>query len=202
MRNNFQESIFLLSLLLLYSIMPASPTGRASGSILALGCQTLCKGNSASLDGNLSANLYSFSAIAYFYIDSKGRRFLLMTSLAAMVPLLLASGFSFLSNDNNVKVGLVSTFLILYTLAYSPGAGVVPFLYTSEIFPQVLRGKQCLPLSEQYCSRPTQPILMPCVEVGMAWGSAVTFFGAGLLALTVPQLINSIGQTALLGLFA
>ena len=59
-----------------------------------------------------------------------------------MVPLLLASGFSFLTDNNAIKVGLVSTFLILYTLAYSPGAGVVPFLYTSEIFPQVLRGKQ------------------------------------------------------------
>ncbi|KAL6719777.1 hypothetical protein ACLMJK_001698 [Lecanora helva] len=123
------------------------------------------------------ANFIS-SAVAYFYIDTKGRRFLLMASLAAMVPLLLATGFSFLTDSNAVKVGLVSTFLILYTFAYSPGAGVVPFLYTSEIFPQVLR------------------------EVGMAWGSAVTFFGAGILALVVPQLIHAIGQTALLGLFA
>lgn len=82
-----------------------------------------------------------FSAAAYFYIDSKGRRFLLIASLAAMVPLLLATGLSFLTERNNVQVGLVSTFLILYTAAYSPGAGVVPFLYTSEIFPQVLRGE-------------------------------------------------------------
>ena len=65
-----------------------------------------------------------------------------MVSLAAMIPLLLASGLSFLTTNNSLKVGLVSTFLILYTLAYSPGGGVVPFLYTSEIFPQVLRGKQ------------------------------------------------------------
>ena len=80
--------------------------------------------------------------MAYFYIDTKGRRFLLMTSLATMVPLLLATGFSFMSENNTVKVGLVSTFLVLYTAAYSPGAGVVPFLYTSEIFPQVLRGEK------------------------------------------------------------
>lgn len=36
----------------------------------------------------------------------------------------------------------------------------------------------------------------------MAWGSSVTFFGAGMLALVVPQLIHAIGLTALLGLFA
>ena len=36
----------------------------------------------------------------------------------------------------------------------------------------------------------------------MAWGSAVTFMGAGILALTVPQLIHAIGQPALLGFFA
>ena len=39
-------------------------------------------------------------------------------------------------------------------------------------------------------------------EVGMAWGSAVTFFGAGILAFFVPQLIHAIGHTAVLGLFA
>lgn len=82
----------------------------------------------------------SFSAIAYFYIDSKGRRFLLMVSLAAMFPLLLASGFAFEAKNTTTQNGLVATFLVLYTLAYSPGAGVVPFLYSSEIFPQVLRG--------------------------------------------------------------
>ena len=45
-------------------------------------------------------------------------------------------------------------------------------------------------------------MLSPYTEVGMAWGSAVTFFGAGVLALVVPQLIHAIGTTALLGLFA
>ena len=126
----------------------------------------------------LTSWLTRFSAIAYFYIDSKGRRFLLMTSLAAMFPLLLASGFSYKLESNSGKIAAVTTFLVLYTLAYSPGGGVVPFLYSSEIFPQVLR------------------------EVGMAWASAVLFFGAGLLALTVPQLIHAVGLTALLGLFA
>lgn len=80
------------------------------------------------------------SAIAYFYIDSKGRRWLLMLSLAAMFPLLLATGFSFEATHTITENALVATFLVLYTFAYSPGAGVVPFLYSSEIFPQMLRG--------------------------------------------------------------
>ncbi len=70
-----------------------------------------------------------------------------MASLAAMVPLLIATAFSFDAKSNSAQVGVVATFVVLYTLAYSPGAGVVPFLYSSEIFPQVLRGKhsQLLP---------------------------------------------------------
>ncbi|KAL9044923.1 MAG: hypothetical protein Q9214_001974, partial [Letrouitia sp. 1 TL-2023] len=89
------------------------------------------------------ANFLS-SAIAYFYIDSKGRRWLLMLSLAAMFPLLLATGFSFKATRTITENALVATFLVLYTFAYSPGAGVVPFLYSSEIFPQVLRGQTTL----------------------------------------------------------
>ncbi len=53
--------------------------------------------------------------IAYFYIDSKGRRWLLMLSLAAMFPFLLATAFSF-EADNPPKDGLVATFLVLYTM--------------------------------------------------------------------------------------
>lgn len=89
----------------------------------------------------LTHGLSRFSPIAYFFIDRKGRRFLLIVSLAAMIPLLIATGFSFEADSNSAQTGVVATFLMLFTLAYSPGAGVVPFLYSSEIFPQVLRGK-------------------------------------------------------------
>ena len=56
-----------------------------------------------------------------------------MVSLACMFPLLLASGFSYKIQDNSGKIAAVATFLILYTLAYSPGGGVVPFLYSELI---------------------------------------------------------------------
>lgn len=61
-----------------------------------------------------------------------------------MVPLLIAAGFSLKIDSghpsNPARVGVFEVFLILYTATYSPGAGVVPFLYSSEIFPLVNRG--------------------------------------------------------------
>lgn len=117
------------------------------------------------------------SLIAYLYIDIKGRRWLLMLSLALIFPFLLITALSFSAHDPP-KHRLVEAFLVLYTIAYSPGAGVVPFLYSSEVFPQVLR------------------------EVGMAWASGVVWLGAGVLDLCVPSLIRNRGQTRLLCLFA
>lgn len=123
-----------------------------------------------------------FSPVAYFFIDSKGRRFLLLLSLMLMMPLLIAMGFSLKIYENipdhPTRVGVVELFIILYTAAYSPGAGVVPFLYSSEVFPLINR------------------------EVGMSLSCSVNFFLAGLLALSVPQLTSELGSTTVLGLFA
>jgi len=98
------------------------------------------------------------------------------------MPTLLATGFSFKIKpedpSNSARIGVVAFFLILYTLFYSPGAGVVPFLYSSEIWPLAHR------------------------EVGMSWAVFWNFLLAGLLALTVPQLHQTLGHTRLLGLFA
>ncbi|KAL8937673.1 MAG: hypothetical protein Q9216_004307 [Gyalolechia sp. 2 TL-2023] len=142
------------------------------------------------------ANFFS-SLIAYFYIDSKGRRWLLMLSLAAMFPFLLVTAFSFTAH-NPPKQGLVATFL-----AYSPGAGVVPFLYSSEIFPQVLRGMPFVALVHALVHGvPAANADFAPEEVGMAWASGVCWMGAGILDLCVPTLIHALSQTGLLCLFA
>ena len=119
-----------------------------------------------------------FSPVAYWFIDSKGRRFLLLASLTAMVPLLLATGFAFKIPGPTAKFAVVELFVILYTAAYSPGAGVIPFPYSSEVFPLINR------------------------EAGMSFSCSVNYMFAGLLALTVPQLNHALGPTRLLGLFA
>ncbi|KUJ16458.1 uncharacterized protein LY89DRAFT_558025, partial [Mollisia scopiformis] len=134
--------------------------------------------NSLWLSFGFGASNFLFSPLAYWFIDTKGRRYLLLMSLLCCFPMLLATGFSFKIQDENARIGVVATFLVLFTLAYSPGAGVVPFLYSSEIWPLLTR------------------------EVGMSWACFWNFLLAGVLALTVPQLTQAIGHTGLLSLFA
>lgn len=55
--------------------------------------------------------------IAYFFIDTKGRRWLLMLSLALMLPFLIGTAFSFkAAEDSSRQRGLTATFLVLYTM--------------------------------------------------------------------------------------
>jgi hypothetical protein len=70
-----------------------------------------------------------FSPIAYWFIDNPGRRFLLLASLIAMFPLLLATGFSFSITNEASRTGAICLWLCLYTAAYSPGGGVSYLLF-------------------------------------------------------------------------
>lgn len=56
---------------------------------------------------------YRFSPLAYWFIDGRGRRFLLLLSLFTMIPALLAVGFSFqLSENNPARVGVITFFMV------------------------------------------------------------------------------------------
>jgi hypothetical protein len=71
-----------------------------------------------------------------------GRRALLLFSLAGGTLLLLALSILLtLKDTNSAKLPLVVIFLMLFTLAYSPGAGAVPFLYSAEVWPNEGRGE-------------------------------------------------------------
>lgn len=55
--------------------------------------------------------------IAFFFIDTKGRRWLLMPSLALMFPFLVGTAFSFQATEGSTRQkGLIATFLVLYTM--------------------------------------------------------------------------------------
>ncbi|KAH6672832.1 putative sugar transporter [Halenospora varia] len=119
-----------------------------------------------------------FSATAYILVDRLGRRTLLISSLALMFPFLLLCGHYL--DVEGVTWRTLVPLLVVYTAIYSPGAGAIPFMYSSEVFPLVHR------------------------EAGMSLACAVNFGLAGLLALLTPlystSLINN--NLKLLGAFA
>ena len=106
----------------------------------------------------------------------RGRRFLLLTSLAAGVITLLLTSVMF-KLDESKRTPLIIFFTIVFTVFYSPGAGAIPFLYCAEIFPNEGR------------------------ELGMSWSTFCNFLGAGLLALAVPFGF-AWGPEKLLGVFS
>jgi hypothetical protein len=102
-----------------------------------------------------------FTVLAFLYIDTKGRRFLLLPSLAGVTISLLALAFCFYAPETreSLRTGLVTFFIIFFTAFYSIGLGPVPYVPTNpqhlghtdwlpsrftlsaEVFPLATRGK-------------------------------------------------------------
>ncbi|KAI9767074.1 MAG: hypothetical protein M1839_004631 [Geoglossum umbratile] len=121
---------------------------------------------------------FVFAWFAYVYIDSKGRRALLLGTVPFLALTLLAAGFSFKISGGTAQIGVKAFFIILFAVFYAPGLGPVPFTYSAEVFPLINR------------------------EVGMSLAVFWNMFGAGILILTVPFLSGALHATGLLCLFA
>ncbi|KAK4891169.1 hypothetical protein LTR27_010243 [Elasticomyces elasticus] len=122
---------------------------------------------------------FLFAFPAYYFIDRKGRRWLLLVTIPLMALTILAAGLSFLIPiDSSAHVPVIAFFTFLFIAFYSCGMGPVPFTISAEVFPMEQR------------------------MVGMSFAVFTNLFGAGLLALFVPALTNAIGHIGLLGIFA
>ncbi|KAL4867883.1 hypothetical protein BDV12DRAFT_209480 [Aspergillus spectabilis] len=138
------------------------------------------------LSFGFGASNFVFTLPAFFLIDSKGRRFILLTSLFFMAVSLLGASFCFnIEAEGRRVAAVVVTVIIMYTASYSIGAGPVPFTLSAEIFPLAFR------------------------EVGMSFSVMVNFLGLGFLVLFVPRITRiwpsteneRIGQRNVLFLF-
>ncbi|KAK5743289.1 hypothetical protein LTR17_002766 [Elasticomyces elasticus] len=122
---------------------------------------------------------FLFAFPAYYFIDRKGRRWLLLVTIPLMALTILAAGLSFLIPiESSAHVPVIAFFTFLFIAFYSCGMGPVPFTISAEVFPMEQR------------------------MVGMSFAVFTNLFGAGLLALFVPALTNAIGHIGLLGIFA
>lgn len=66
---------------------------------------------------------FLFTIPAYWLIDSRGRRFLLLATYPFMAAFVLGTCLSFLHPDERIRFGLVSAFMFLFVIAYSLGQG-------------------------------------------------------------------------------
>lgn len=120
-----------------------------------------------------------FALPAYFFIDRKGRRWLLLVTIPFMAISMLAAGLSFLiPSSSGAHAPVIGIFTYIFMIFYSPGMGPVPFTLSAEVFPLESR------------------------VVGMSFAVFTNLFGCGLLALFVPIITARIGHPGLLGIFA
>lgn len=139
---------------------------------------------------------FLFAFPAYWLIDRKGRRWLLLATIPFLALTLLAASLSFLeSYPEHMRTPVIGLFTYLFMAFYSWGVGpgkdsnrppyttltnevTVPFTLSAEVFPLEHR------------------------MVGMSFAVFTNLFGAGLLTLFVPILTEKITHPGLIGLFA
>ncbi|KAI4760863.1 putative MFS myo-inositol transporter [Aureobasidium sp. EXF-3400] len=101
-------------------------------------------------------------------IDTKGRRWLLLTTFPYMAACLFFTGFSFfIPAEGTARIGCVAIGIYLFMVGYSPGMGPVPFTYSAESFPLAVR------------------------DTGMAFATATCWGFNFVLALTWPPLLEA-----------
>ncbi|KAF2023401.1 MFS general substrate transporter [Setomelanomma holmii] len=132
---------------------------------------------------------FIFTFPIYGFIDRRGRRFLLLSSYPGMIVSMFGACLSYNINNETRRLAVVVMFMFFFVFFYSWGQGPVPFAYSSEVFPLLNR------------------------EAGMSFAVFANLFGAGILALVVPQLTRALasypphdvdlktGESRLLGIF-
>jgi MFS family permease len=82
---------------------------------------------------------FLFAIPAIKLIDKRGRRALLLATFPLMTLFMLITSVSYLINDKTARSALVMLAIYLFTIAYSPGEGPVPFTYSAECYPLYVR---------------------------------------------------------------
>lgn len=78
---------------------------------------------------------FIFAFPGFFTIDRFGRRTLLLLTFPFMGIFLLMTGLAFFipGETSDARVAVVAMGIYLFTMAYSPGEGPVPFTYSAEV---------------------------------------------------------------------
>jgi len=122
--------------------------------------------------------IFAFPAV--YTIDTFGRRNLLLTTFPLMAIFLLMTGFAFWIPEihSKARVAVVALGIYLFTMAYSPGEGPVPFTYSAEAYPLYVR------------------------DVGMSFSTSLLWFFNFVVAITFPRLLGAFKPQGAFGWYA
>ncbi|RSL48120.1 hypothetical protein CEP54_013071 [Fusarium duplospermum] len=112
---------------------------------------------------------FLFALPAIKAIDSFGRRKLLLWTFPLMTRFLCVTAGGFYITDGTARLAVVAVGIYLYVIAYSPGEGPVPFVYSAEAFP----------LASRY--------------LGMSWAVFICWFFNSVIGLTLPSVLTAFG---------
>ncbi|RDB25309.1 DDB1- and CUL4-associated factor 7 [Hypsizygus marmoreus] len=141
---------------------------------------------------------FVFAFPAIYTIDTFGRRNLLLTTFPLMAIFLLMTGFalyvrsvlvlvvtpnrpthgSWIPEDSKARIAVVALGIYLFGMAYSPGAGPVPFTYSAEAFPLYVR------------------------DIGMSFATAILWFFNFVISITFPRLLGAFQPQGAFGWYA
>ena len=83
---------------------------------------------------------FVFTFPAYWLIDRKGRRWLLLVTLPFMALSMFAAAVSYkIDQGDAARVPVITLFTYMFIFFYSWGMGPVPFTYAAECFPLEVR---------------------------------------------------------------
>ncbi|KAF0637627.1 hypothetical protein FPSE5266_08297 [Fusarium pseudograminearum] len=117
---------------------------------------------------------FLFCLPAIYYIDTLGRRKILLYTIPGMAIALMAAAVSY----DQVTIEVVAFWIFFHTAFYSPGMGPVPFVLAAESFPLAYR------------------------ETGASFAITINFLFAGLLAWLQPLLVAGVNFGGTLGVFS
>ncbi|RSL90359.1 hypothetical protein CEP51_000755 [Fusarium floridanum] len=112
---------------------------------------------------------FLFALPAIKAIDSFGRRKLLLWTFPLMTCFLCVTAGGFYITDATARLAVVAVGIYLYVIAYSPGEGPVPFVYSAEAFPLATR------------------------DLGMSWAVFICWFFNSVIGLTFPSILTAFG---------
>ncbi|KAK0438695.1 uncharacterized protein EV420DRAFT_1623247 [Desarmillaria tabescens] len=133
--------------------------------------------------------LFAFPAV--WTIDTFGRRNLLLTTFPLMTIFLLLTGFAFWIPEENehARIGVIALGIYLFTMAYSPGEGPVPFTYSAEAFPLYIRDLGMSYATVIICCFYYIPRLLGAFKPqgAFGWYAAWNVFGFFAILLFLPE---------------